>query len=127
MTWWERCAIVSGGAVVPSKSWYGLVDFEWINEEWRYASDMKEFELLGKNSNGDASQLKLLAPHEAKRMLGVFLAIDGSKDVQVRHMRQGAAEWYDKVRTGHLTHSDAWLALTTNIMKTLSIIFLPQH
>ena len=28
LKWWEVCTKVSGGALVPSKSWYGLVDFE---------------------------------------------------------------------------------------------------
>ena len=119
VNWWERCAKVSGGAIVPSKSWFGLIDFEWIDGEWHYATDMKDVELLVKNASGEESQLKLLGPKEAKRMLGVFLAIDGSNDVQIKHMRQVAAKWYDKVRTGHLTRIDAWIALNTTIMKTL--------
>ena len=117
--WWETCAKVSGGAVVPLKSWFGLIDFEWIDGEWQYATDMEDVALLVKNANGIETQLKLLQPHEAKRMLGVYLAIDGSNNVQVKHMRKIAETWYDKVRTGHLTRGDAWTALTTTILKTL--------
>jgi len=28
LTWWGKCTNVSGGAVVPEKSWYGLVQFK---------------------------------------------------------------------------------------------------
>ena len=33
LRWWEVCTKVSGGAIVPKKSWYGLVSFEWVDGE----------------------------------------------------------------------------------------------
>ena len=119
VNWWETCARVSGGAVVPNKSWFGLVEFEWTDGEWRYATDLNEIPLLVKDAVGVETPLKLLAPDEAKRMLGVFLAIDGSNTVQIKHMRNIAEGWYDKVRTGHITREDAWRALHGTIIKTL--------
>lgn len=36
------CTKVSGGALVPSKSWYELVDFEWNDGEWSYIEGFEE-------------------------------------------------------------------------------------
>ena len=119
LKWWETCTKVSGGAIVPRKSWYGLVSFEWVDGEWSYGSDFTDAEVTVADMKGDQSQLKTINPEEAKRMLGVFLAIDGNNKVQIKHMRRVAEEWYEKVRVGHLTRYDAWTALHTTIMKKL--------
>jgi len=39
--------------------------------------------------------------------------------VQIKHMRRVAEVWYEKVRVGHLSRYDAWLALNPKVMKTL--------
>ena len=31
LNWWEKCTKVSGGAIAPRKSWYGLVQFDWVD------------------------------------------------------------------------------------------------
>ena len=105
--------------MVPHKSWYGLVHFEWIDGEWSYASNLNDASLYVKDMNGINTQLQLLHPHEAKCMLGVFLAIDGSNDVQIKHMRGVAERWFEQVRVGHLSRYDAWLAFNSTVMKTL--------
>ena len=119
LTWWEVCIKVSGGAIVPEKSWYGLVSFEWVDGEWSYGKNMEDAEVTVKNMQGAATQLKILDPDEAKKMLGVFLAIDGNNTTHIKHMRRIAEEWADKVRVGHLTRFDAWTAFNTTVMKTL--------
>ena len=68
---------------------------------------------------GTEPQLELLNPHDAKRMLGVYLAIDGSNEVQITHMKKIAKQWYEKIRVGHLTRYDAWMALNATVMKKL--------
>ena len=119
LNWWEICSKVSGGAIVPKKSWYGLVHFNWVDGEWSYSSNMNDVSVSVKDMAGKETQLQLLNPHEAKRMLGVFLAIDGSNDVQIKHMRRVAEVWYDQIRVGHLSRYDAWSALQSTVMKTL--------
>ena len=34
------------------------------------------------------TNLEILHPHDAKRMLGVYLSIDGSNDVQIKEMNK---------------------------------------
>jgi hypothetical protein len=96
-----------------------LVSFVWVDGEWSYGSDFTDAEVTVADMKGDQSQLKTINPEEAKRMLGVFLAIDGNNKVQIKHMRRVAEEWYEKVRVGHLTRYDAYTALHTTVMKTL--------
>ena len=33
LTWWDACTKVSGGVLVPRKSWYGIVSFDWTDGE----------------------------------------------------------------------------------------------
>ena len=68
---------------------------------------------------GTTTKLKILEPYEAKKMLGVFLAIDGNNSTQIKHMRRIAYEWSEKVRVGHLTQFDTLTAFNTIVMKTL--------
>ena len=96
LKWWETCTKVSGGAIVPHKSWYGLVHFDWVDGEWSYSTNMSDASISVKDMKGVDTQLQLLDPHEAKRMLGVFLAIDGNNDTQIAHMRKVAELWYEQ-------------------------------
>ena len=107
LKWWETCTKVSGGALVPSKSWYGLVDFEWTDGEWNYKEHLEDAQVSIADLNGDETQLQILEPHEAKKILGIFLAMDGNNETQIDHMRRVADEWYEKLRVGHLTRFDA--------------------
>ena len=50
---------------------------------------------------------------------GIFLAVDENNETQVKEMREIAERWNKKVRIGHLNRFDAWLALTTMVMKRL--------
>ena len=119
LLWWENGSRASGGALVPKKSWYSLVDFVWTDGEWKYGTNMGDAEIKVMNAEGSREKLEILEVDEAKRMLGVFLAVDGNNKTQVEEMRKIADLWYEKVRVGHLTRYDAWMALNSTVMKTL--------
>ena len=118
---WEIGARASGGEIVtdPTKSWYCLIDFEWNEGEWSYKSEMDDVDITVKNGDGMRCPLSSIAPSEARRMLGVYLAADGNNTTQVKEMRNTAEVWQNKVRVGHLNRWDAWLALNTTVMKSL--------
>ena len=113
------CSTVSEGAIVPKKSWYGLVTFEWTDGEWSYGKYFENVQLNVENIQRSESQLKILEPQEAKKMLDVFLAIDGNNTAQIKYMQKVAEQWSKKVRVGHITRVDAWTAFTSTVMKTL--------
>ena len=66
LRWWETCTRVSGGAVVPRKSWYGIIHFEWNEGEWSFTSDIADITLRVKDMNEVNTNLQILNPHEAK-------------------------------------------------------------
>ena len=88
--------MLSGGAIVPTRRWYGLISFKWTDGEWNYGKELGNVEISVNDTKGTESQLKILESHEANRMLGVFLAIDGNNKVQIQHMRKVAETWYKK-------------------------------
>ena len=57
LNWWEKCTKVSGGAIVPRKIWYGLVQFNWVDGEWSYSSSMNDAVIAVNNLTGKQTQL----------------------------------------------------------------------
>ena len=49
---WQKCTEVSGGCLVPGKSWWTLIDFTWGKGRWRYVSDFEGAELRIKDVVG---------------------------------------------------------------------------
>ena len=72
VTDWEGGIRATGGAIVPDKTHWYLVDFKWVRGQWHYASDTETPATLQvKDSTGTLRTLKRLAPHDAERTLGV--------------------------------------------------------
>jgi hypothetical protein len=119
--YWEGGIRATGGALIPSKSHWYLLDFIWENGQWRLAlkEDNNTFLLHVKDCNGVRQMLERLEPHEAKAILGVWLAPSGDATDQVKQMRKLTKDWADHLRTGKLKRHEAWLALTTTIWKLL--------
>ena len=105
--------------MVPKKSWYCLVDFIWKDGDWSYNTNIEDAQVQVKNEEGNQQNLMLLPATEAKRMLGVYLSADGKNTTQRMELRKVADEWREKVRVGALAKKDAWLALTSTVMKSL--------
>jgi len=51
LTLWEQGLRATGGALVPEKSFWYLIDFQWQGSKWRYAAYATELgELLMKDN-----------------------------------------------------------------------------
>ena len=116
---WEKCTEISGGCLVPTKSWWTLIDFTWKDGKWSYSEDMDDVNIAIKDVNGNLVELNQLAANEAQKMLGVWLSPDGNNDKQIVEMRKTTVKWAEKVRTGCIDRRDAWQALTLTVMKKL--------
>ena len=57
---------------------------------------------------------------QGKETLGVILAPDSNNDLEFDKLKEKARTWSDCVLSGHLTVTEARLALDTTIMRTLS-------
>ena len=71
------------------------------------------------DTNFDTEELKSLEVYDAAEMLGVYLAADGNNDEQVEELREKGEKWADQVRSGYMNRYEAWLSLTTTIMKSI--------
>ena len=117
---WEGGLRATGGALVPSKSHWYLIDFIWTGKAWRYrtAAEMPgELSIL--DTNGQRVTLVRHEPSDATETLGVWQAMDGNNTKQVAQLLKKTEDFADCMRTGYLSRNDAWYAINTTIMKTL--------
>ena len=105
LTAWEGGLRATGGAIVPEKSHWYLIDFVWKDGYWKYAS-LEETNIgLQVDSEGNAKVIEKLAASDSRRTLGVRLAPDGNNEAEVKFLQERAKNWADRVRTG-LTKSE---------------------
>jgi hypothetical protein len=117
---WEGLLKATGGALIPEKTYWYLIDFKWHNGVWKYSTTAETpFNLTMKDKDELRHVRTWLLADEVRRSLGCWAAPDGNIKEQVNYMRSVAVEWGDKLRAGHLTKYEAWTALTTCVMKTL--------
>jgi len=110
----------AGQCISPEKSLWYLVSFEWKNGNYSYSSiEQAPAEVQVKDKHGVMQTLQRLEPHEARCSLGVYSAPDGNSKDQVVILWATAENWSEKIRVRQLPQTEAWLALTTRIMKTI--------
>ena len=71
------------------------------------------------NAKGTHSELLQLEPSEARKTLGVYLAMDGNFKEQVTYLRKKMSEFGDHIQKGKLNRFDSWYALKSTIWKML--------
>ena len=117
---WEGGIRATGGALVPSKSHWYLIDFVWTGTNWRYR---KKAELPGDVSvldkDGHRTILERHDPSIATETLGVWQAMDGNNQLEIQALRKKTEDFAESMRTGFLSKADAWYALNSSILKTL--------
>ena len=120
INFWEASLRASGGALVPGKCHWYLVDYSWTGRGWELLTPSSApGEISVRSPSGRQVQIERMHPHEAQKTLGVWTAPDGSMTAQLQYLRKKVKEWVDKIRVRHLPHHLVWLSLRTGIMKTL--------
>jgi len=118
---WEGGLKATCGALVPEKTYWYLIEFKWNAGKWSYKSTAEcPGSLFANDLYGNRKELLRIEPFQAQTTLGVDLAPDGNTIQQAKSMRAAAVKWADAMRTGKISPSDAWVALTSTIWSTLS-------
>ena len=97
---WEGGIRATGGAIVPEKSYWCLIDFIWNGSKWiyRHIQDCPGSLHIKSISDDSRVQLERCEPEMAKETLGGFLAIDGNNKEQIIHLTKKATEFADCIR-----------------------------
>ena len=118
---WEGGLRATGGAIVPKKSYWYLIDWIWEKGKWRYAqiNDIPGNLTIRDTCGTRRVILQRYNPDIAKETLGVYLAMDGNNTEEIKNLRKKTQEFADQIRTGLVNKWDAWYAINSTIMKTL--------
>jgi hypothetical protein len=120
LTAWEGGISATGGALVPEKSHWYLVDFQWQNGKATYKSIQEcPADIRVKDTSGQVHVLRRLEPGQAERTLGVRVAPDGNMKEQYLFLLHTAQTWSNKLCSGFLSRGLVSQALLTTVMKTL--------
>jgi hypothetical protein len=76
-------------------------------------------EILIAGVDGTREALKCYEADVGQETLGVMQAMDGKNSADILHLGNKAAAFAESMRTGFLSKTDAWFALTATILKTM--------
>ena len=118
---WEGGIRVTGGAIVPEKSCWYLLDFKWKQGRWPYSSlsESPGSLFVRDLSGGTPRLLRRLHHSEAERTLGVYIAPDGNMATQAKILRAKAEQWAELTRTGLIPRWLVWQSFRSSITRTL--------
>ncbi len=116
---WEGGLRASGGALVPKKSHWYLIDFIWRNS-WQYRSiPHMPASLSVIDTDGSARvSLKRHPTNHAEETLGVLLAMDGNNKGAIAHLRRKAETIAATAQSSPMAPDEAWYTLESSVMKT---------
>jgi hypothetical protein len=119
---WEGGIKATGGALVPNKSYWYLIDFKCGSTgKWTYRHKTEipgELTLPSLTDDGRIT-IERLDVTEARKALGVKSRHDGKETDNVKFFRNKTSEWADHIRTNKLRPTDAWKALNSTILRGL--------
>ena len=118
---WGGVLRATGGALVPSKSYWYAINFRWNGGNWIYRSilDMPSKILITGVKKGQRKVLTRHEPSVGKETLGVVQAMDGNNRDEILRIRKKDETFAESMRTGYLSKTDAWFTLTATIMTTM--------
>lgn len=106
---WEGGLRASGGALVPDKSYWYLLHSTFNNNRWSYNSIGNTPDRLTIQDVSGLNRVVLdrLEVDEAHETLGVFIAMDGTQEVQMEAMLEITRKWADlhPIRAAYWSHS----------------------
>lgn len=121
MDCWEGGLRASGGALVPEKSFWYLIDWNWNGHMWSHkeVADIPG-DISVRATDGSSRQaLRRFEVNHAELTLGVYLAMDGNENAQIQYMRSKVREFAESIRVHKTTKNDAWYALERSFFKTI--------
>lgn len=98
-----------------------MVHFEWSRGNWKYG-DASQSKLYSYDANNKIMPINVLPSSVAEKMLGVFVSPDGKETAQIDFMKDKAIKLGEYIQTGHVQKHEAWIAMSTMVMKALEYL-----
>ena len=118
LNWWEASCRTTGGAIVPEKSHWYLIDFVWKDGKWKYIEPHpNDTPLTVRNPFGRWEVVERKGPAEAVRTLGIRVAPDGNNKDELAYLLNCAIEWAENIRSKHIPKDLVWLSMVTGIFR----------
>jgi hypothetical protein len=130
---WEGLLRATGGALRDDKSYWYLLNYKFQKGCWKYKTkpeipgdiDIKVVDSRG-NPLPTREILTRLEPSEARKTLGVYVAMDGNWRKQTEILITMAMKYVELLRTSHADRNLTWYAFYTSFMNLLNIL-LRRH
>jgi len=121
LTNWEGLLRTTGGALVPEKCFWYLIDQHWSEGKWTYhLMNHTPGNLKVVDATGKLQAIPRLDVTEVRRTLGVCLAPDGNSTAKFQYLKTTATEWKQKMEKARLTHTDALFSLHSSILQKMA-------
>ncbi len=101
---WGNLLIATGGALQPSKCFYSIISFDWINGVGTYTSnaDKGEFGVTMPLPGGGKAGIGHKVVSHAEKTLGAMTSSDGDSRAAIVIIQEKVQQWVKDVRNGHL-------------------------
>ena len=120
INFWEASLRASGGALVPSKCHWYLLDYTWSQGKWTLLPPTATPGTISiRSPSGRQVGIERVCPTDARKTLGVWTAPDGSMTAELEYLEAKVQAWVERIRVRRLPHHLVWLSLRTGIYKTL--------
>ena len=97
INFWEESLRASGGALVPSKCHWYLVDYSWSGRDWLLLSTAQAPGAISiRSPSGRRVTIERVEPHHARKTLGIFTAPDGAMTAELDYLKAKVKTWVDK-------------------------------
>ena len=120
LTLWEQGIRATGGGIDPTKSDFAVVNFQWNDGKWTYATKNDAHTLSLNTPQEGQRNLTQMGHDEARRTLGVWQAPDGNEEKQTEKMKEKAQKWSTNIRKGFLSREEIAFGVTTSLYPSIT-------
>jgi hypothetical protein len=117
---WEDALRATGGLLVPHKCKFFVVAHEWANDKWKIVDTVQsQVELRILDDEGRSHPIQQLTATSSELALGIMFSPSGNMTAEMKYLQDKATSWADKVRSGQLSHREAWYCLNATVLRAI--------
>jgi len=114
---WAGLLHATRGALVLEKCFWYYIHNQWVNGKWQYSITPQPHSMMSVlDDNGRLATIRQLPPLEARRTLGVHLALDGSNKDELQYLLKVAKSWQTAMLVAKVMHATAEFGLCQVIL-----------